>query len=58
MVASSDALAAAAASTASVPAYLLLEDGTRYDGKAFGAKKCSSGEVGKWAITATQIYNR
>ena len=27
-------------------AYLLLEDGSRYDGKAFGAKKCSSGEVG------------
>ena len=27
-------------------AYLLLEDGSRYDGKAFGAKQCSSGEVG------------
>ena len=27
-------------------AYLLLEDGSRYDGVAFGAKQCSSGEVG------------
>ena len=28
--------------------YLLLEDGSRYDGRAFGSKKCSSGEVGMY----------
>lgn len=27
--------------------YLILDDGTKYEGTIFGAEKCVSGEIGK-----------
>ena len=32
-------------------AFLLLEDGTEYSGRAFGAPKSSAGEVGACTVT-------